>query len=140
MPRVIHCVDGRVRVLHFATEDAALIERDTQRVLAEEPGATYEDVDVLPSRRFRAAWTRGANGVTVDVQKARLQRVAEIRAERDKALAATDGPFLRDSEMGKDVSALKATRQALRDLPAKAMAELAECVTADDVAAYEVRL
>jgi hypothetical protein len=59
--------------------------------------------------------------------------MAEVRAKRDKDLAATDGPFLLSVERGRPDQALVAQRQALRDLPAKAEAEIANL----DAAALE---
>ena len=137
MPRAIYCADGRVRVIHFATDDPALIARDTNALLAEEPGATWADVSELPNRRFRAAWTKGgAANVIVDVAKARDIRVTEIRAERDIVLAATDGVLLRDQEQGKDTRDLLTKRQALRDAPQQAVTDLAILRTPDEIAAY----
>ena len=139
MRRVFHrASDGGVAVMVFATDDESLRQRDTQAFLDADPGSTWEDVDeaTLPqSRKFRNCWTKHASGSGVDVHlgKARAQVMAEVRAKRDKDLAATDGPFLLSVERGRPDQALVAQRQALRDLPAKAEAEIANL----DAAALE---
>ena len=86
------------------------------------PDATEVQVlDKLPSRAYRDAWVLSGGVVTHDMEKARELKMAEIRAERDKRLAATDGVYLRAQERGDDTEAakLKEYRQGLRDLPAK---------------------
>ena len=76
------------------------------------------EVDQLPTRRFRNAWrVNGARHVEVDLPVARQIRMQEIRVERDAKLVASDGPLLRNQEQGKDVTALKAYRQTLREIP-----------------------
>jgi hypothetical protein len=95
-------------------------------------------VDRLPgSRAFRAHW-RGhpGAGVRVDLPGARAQRMAEIRAQRDAALAATDGPMLRAQERGEDTTALAAHRQALRDLPLTVQWDLDAIRTPESLEAY----
>jgi hypothetical protein len=77
--------------------------------------------DAVPAdRRFRAAWQLGAEGaVAIDMGLARAVQLARIRAARDRRLAALDGPMLRALDQGDTatIEALKARRQALRDLP-----------------------
>jgi Phage tail assembly chaperone protein len=78
------------------------------------------DADPLPERRWRDCWRhRGDGQVHVDMALARARRLAEIRAERDLRLAASDGPMLREQEAGppERQQALRAYRQALRELP-----------------------
>jgi hypothetical protein len=85
-----------------------------RRLADREPGA-------LPERRWRACWRHdGQGGVRVELPLARAQRLRELRAERDRRLAASDGAMLREQESGTPagVEALRAYRQALRDLPA----------------------
>ena len=126
--------------MHFTQEGEALKDRDTQLWLAENPGgrmmAEEADTASTPTRRFRNCWSHDGTAITVDLVKARTQRLGEIRAERDVALAATDGPLLRDQEQGKDVTAQLAERQMLRDLPAEAEMELSFCLSADEIEEY----
>ena len=140
MRRVFLRADGGVSVMHFTQEGETLMERDTQAWLVENPGGRLmgeeSDTAPIPNRRFRNSWTHDGIGITVDLVKARAQRLGEIRIERDAALAATDGMLLRDQEQGKDVTALLARRQALRDLPARVEADLARLRSADAIAAY----
>jgi hypothetical protein len=76
--------------------------------------------DVPADRRFRAAWRLAADGaIAIDMGVARAIQLARVRAARDRRLATLDGPMLRALDQG-DVAtldALKARRQALRDLP-----------------------
>jgi hypothetical protein len=95
------------------TQAAAPELRDAKRL----PDCRAAD---LPSRRWRACWRADVAGRPgVDLPLARAQRMAEIRAERDRRLAASDGPMLREQEGGTPprVEALRAYRQALRELP-----------------------
>jgi Phage tail assembly chaperone protein len=93
---------------------AAVLElRAAQRL----PDCLAED---LPPSRWRTCWRADAAGrAQVDLPLARAQRLAEIRAERDARLATSDAAMLREQEQGTEqgVAALRAYRQALRDLP-----------------------
>ena len=74
---------------------------------------------LLP-RRFRLCWRQsGAAPPHVDMPLARQQRMAEIREERDRRLARSDGQWARALDIGTpgEVAALKTYRQALRDVP-----------------------
>lgn len=95
------------------------------------------DAESLPGRRWRDAWKLGAQGCGVCPVKARDLCVAEIRAERDRRLEASDGPALRAQDRGKpaEIEAWRAYRQALRDLPAAVATETA-AYDPDSLAAY----
>jgi hypothetical protein len=99
----------------FAAQvEAPLLRAGARRVY--EPTAT----EPLPDRRWRGCWRLGENGaVAVDMPLARAQRMAEIRAERERRLAASDGLMLRAQEQGHlaEAEALRVYRQTLRDLP-----------------------
>lgn len=74
----------------------------------------------LPSKHFRNCWRSGTSGeVVVDMVLARVQRMAEIRAERDRRLAESDKEWLRilDVSTSEQQNLFKAYRQALRDMP-----------------------
>jgi hypothetical protein len=138
MHRVFHKADGGVAVMHFATEDPELIERDTKSFLDSEPGATFVENAPFPvSRRFRNCWTKGAAGVEVHMDKARAQVLAEVRVKRDAALAATDGQMLKAQEQGANTKDLAVKRQTLRDLPAAVEAQLAALATPEDLEAFQ---
>ncbi len=138
MRRVFKNADGSIAVMTFATDDPKLIERDTKAHI-EANGAEHVGDDLeLPSRRFRNAWTHDGEKVTPHVGKAREIVLAEVRAKRDKDLAATDGPFLRAAEKGPVPVDLVAKRQALRDLPAKVEADIAG-MDAEALEAYASR-
>jgi hypothetical protein len=80
--------------------------------------------NVLPSdlpQLFRAAWRNGGTGkIRIDMPLARVQRMAEIRAERNTLLDASDKEKARIDDVGtaSQKTAISAYRQALRDLPA----------------------
>jgi len=144
--RVYERPDGGVSVVTLAEKNRRPAESDDAffaRVIPKTglEGLPYVDVDpaTLPSRRFRDAWTLTAGKVSHDLPKARALRLAELRAGRDILLAESDGPKLRALERGaaKEIAALDAYRQALRDLPAQAEAELAAIVRVEDLATYE---
>jgi hypothetical protein len=93
------------------------------------------DMAELPSRRFRNQWHHDGTRPAVDVAKARAQILAELRAERDKRLAASDADKARldDVGTGPQKAALAKYRQALRDVPAAVAVDVA----ALDAAALE---
>lgn len=92
---------------------------------------------ILSNRRFRNAWTVQAGVLTYDMTKARALRMTEIRRARDARLAASDGPMLRVQEQDKapEIAALKAYRQALRDVPQTT--DLSSLTTPDALDAFE---
>ena len=79
------------------------------------------------------------NKLYVDMSLARAQRLNELRLERDEKLVALDGPWMRETGQGKTIEASKieATRQALRDFPAKVEQELATIKTPEELEAFE---
>lgn len=98
------------------------------------------DTATLPARRrFRAAWRWRGGACVEDVTECRKVRLAEIRADRNKRLAASDPDMMRARETGALMAEtnLKDYRQKLRDLPATAQTDLDVVPTPDAVAAYE---
>jgi len=98
----------------------------------------YEvDPHDLPLEVFRDSWRVVGGRVVIDMPLARQQRMNEIRAERDKRLAATDGIFLSAQEQNRanEIAELKAKRQALRDIPQSI--NLDSITTPDELAAFE---
>lgn len=97
------------------------------------------DAAALPAtRRWRNQWRVAAGAIAPSVPLCRGARLAELRADRNARLAASDGPALRANEQGtaEQQAAWRAYRQALRDLPATAQTALTGCETPDAVAEY----
>lgn len=80
-------------------------------------GATT--VEQLPPLSMQEAWTIDANKqLGFDMTKGRALKIAAIRRERGARLQATDAEYIRAFErQDPDLPAIKAKRQALRDLP-----------------------
>lgn len=115
---------GGAKFMGFAESEEEWVARIKANTLRKNPhlkGAKELPDATLPTdRRFRNCWRcPDSEKVEVDMPLARAQRMAEIRAERDAKLHASDGPILREQEQGTKatVDALKAKRQALRDIP-----------------------
>ena len=119
--------DGSIRITYPAGENADL-DQIAAKLQSEHPeiatATRLSDVDPavdLPqSRRFRSCWRADGSGKPrVDMPLARVQRLNEIRAERNEKLRTSDGPMARENEIGTTGSAqaMKDYRQALRDLP-----------------------
>lgn len=130
-------LDGETDDAFIARHKAEMVERAQARAADAEaeglPGpaaaaraeadaiaTTATDKPALPSRAYRDAWTLSGGRVQHDMAKARAAKLAEIREERNKRLAATDGTYLRAQEAGDTATLdrLKTMRQRLRDLPA----------------------
>ena len=128
MRRIIYREDGGVSVVIPAPKSRREDESEVdwlERVFAKATpeGADFEDIDeeinLLPSRRFRNAWAKGLNGLEVNLPKAKEQVMAELRTVRNQELKETDGLMARANEIGQPakVDVLKIQRQTLRDLP-----------------------
>ena len=74
----------------------------------------------FPSRIFRNCWRESAGKIGINMPLARIQRMAEIRAERDALLDESDKDKARLDDVGtaNQKQAMATYRQALRDLPA----------------------
>ena len=129
-------------VAQFTTEAEALAAL-MRRPRSVPPGALNAAVrdlaDLPPSGlRFIGAWHSVNDRVVVDLSRARAQRMAEIRAERDKRLVASDGQIARAQDIGTpaEVAALKTYRQALRDVPQAI--DLGTLPTAEALATFDL--
>ena len=123
-------------------DDASFHARVFAQTLAKNPSmqglaSLALTVEQLPSRRFRNAWRLVAGQVVEDLPTCRAIRLTEIRRDRDARLLASDGPYTRALERGEDLTALKAYRQGLRDVPQSAGSALDACASPSMVAAYE---
>ena len=111
--------------------------------------AELDEEDVVT----KAAIVQDANSLAIEITadelkthewrlpKARENRLAEIRGERDLKLAALDLEYqLADEGVhpdGLDKAAVAAKKVVLRDLPPVAESHLASLANTDDIAAYD---
>lgn len=123
--------DGFLKVVHPApkaiqegqTEDDLLATLALTVVPEHAINPRIVDVENLPpSREFRGAWCDVTEKPDVDIDMDRARKISmdRIRSRRDALLKATDTSYAVAVERGdgKAAEALKARRQALRDLPA----------------------
>jgi len=92
----------------------------------------------LPSRRFRNHWRLIGGQISPAVPLCRVERLKEIRAERDVRLDKSDRVKARLDDVGTaaQIAAYRVYRQALRDLPATVQADLST-LTPDQAEAYQ---
>lgn len=83
--------------------------------------AVIDKSNIPADRTFRNAWSHDLPGglVKVDIPKAKVLHMNNIRTIRNKLLAASDTDLLRAQEKNDTaaIDQLKAFRQALRDIP-----------------------
>ena len=116
-----------------------------QRYMSHDPTlSNYVGLVDLPeavwaNRRFRLCWRHIGGRIAVDVSLARTQRLAEIRLDHDQRLEASDKDKARLDDVGtpEQIAAMKAYRQALRDLPATAQADIAALATPEQLDQYQ---
>lgn len=97
------------------------VDPNADHAKAVPPGVPYQEIDDVPaSRVFRDAWKLNGRSVEVDMPKARLVHLNNIRIERQPILERLDKDWMRAAgqKRQKDADAIEAKRQALRDLPA----------------------
>jgi hypothetical protein len=135
--------DGGVSVIFPAPKaqlpdesDEAFLARVREAVPPDAKDVTEVSPADIPTRAYRNAWRLSGGRVQHDMSVARALKMAEIRAERDARLAATDGPFLRAQEHGNqaEIERLKSLRQRLRDIPQTT--RLAEVTDPDALKAF----
>ena len=93
----------------------------------------------LPTRRFRNAWRQNPDGsIREDLPECRLQRLVDLRVDRDRRLGASDAKMLKATEQGtaQEQTDWKAYRQTLRGLTATIQTDLQALATADLIEAY----
>lgn len=75
--------------------------------------------DLLPEDLFRMAWKITDGKLAVDMDKAAVIKMADLRKIRDDKLAALDVPYMKALERGvvDEISDIVAKKNALRDLP-----------------------
>lgn len=101
-----------------------------------------DNVDTLPSRRFRNCWRATNKAIGVDIALAKQQVLNEARLERNKLLDETDKEVARLADIGskEEQDALKVYRQQLRDLPVVIETELMLIEDVKDLENYRVDL
>lgn len=74
--------------------------------------------DLPVSREFRNAWcdVTEENRVDISCEKARDLKLEELRTSRNEKLDELDKTYQMMSETGQDLTAIKAEKQALRDI------------------------
>ena len=96
----------------------------------------------LPSERFRNCWRDSGDGtVKEDMPLARAQRLAEIRAERDRRFPPLDNEWMKATGQGNKTraAAVEGVRQQLRDIPNKLIADgsLEGIATPEELEAFD---
>ena len=118
-----------------AAADAAL---DAEATIAQ-GSVTITDAAQHPTRRFRDCWRQtGASLPAVDMPLARVQRMNEMRVERNRRLLKNDAAYSMALKK-KNVAlqdALVTRAQKLRDLPVNEQATVEACTTPEDLAAW----
>ncbi|MCH8844681.1 MAG: hypothetical protein IID61_17095 [SAR324 cluster bacterium] len=138
--------DGTIRIGKSLIEDearfTAKVESDPEMVGAVRLPNLADD-DNVDDRWYECLRADKNGKISVDMPLARAQRLEEIRVERNRRLAALDGPWMRATGQGKtaEAAAIEAKRQHLRDIPNELAVERIatwNAITApDELAAYE---
>lgn len=76
-----------------------------------------DDSAIPQTREFRNAWVLSGANISEDLSKSTAIKLAQVRAERDARLTATDKDYMKALEANDQatLAALKITRQNLRD-------------------------
>lgn len=95
-------------------------------------------LSALPGKRFRNCWRAKAGLVEVDLPSARMQRINEIRKERDEKFAPMDAEWMKATGQKNTVraEAIEVHRQILRDITVKALADLLKLKTPEKIGVY----
>ena len=94
--------------------------------LREDTPILLVDESELPSRRFRDDWRISGRTLAPGLSLVRARCKAEVRAERNARLLASDADHVRLSEVGTTLQrqSMANYRRALRDLPATTDAQI----------------
>lgn len=76
------------------------------------------DAALLPTREFRDAWVLEGDVIVEDLEKAKVIKLQEVRAEREPLLQELDKQFMQAIERGDDAERARviAEKQKLRDV------------------------
>lgn len=120
--RIVYKQGDEIRIVSPAQDDDEffnfVLEKDVKPNAAE--WWIFDETEFPQDRYFRNAWHLDQNNkVGIHMGKAKNQKMEEIRLKRNAALDATDKEMAKLTEQGRNAesNALKAKRQALRDLP-----------------------
>lgn len=120
----IRLISAKVNPLNYLPEGATL--RDDL------------DAENLPDAKYKECWVdNGSGGVKVDLPKARIQKEAEIRAERDRILKLTDEAFLIALSKGESTTDIEADKVILRDMMADVTTGLSSKMAITTIDAYD---
>jgi hypothetical protein len=139
MKIAIKCIDGSVQIMTLvkgAAEDA--IGKWKQQWPGKYVSHREMPDDAIPTdRTFREAWTDTTPEAVIDIDmaKAREIHLTRLRAERDALLIKLDQESIKAQDQGltEELQIIRATKQALRDLPDTIQADLAAAKTTDEL-------
>ena len=126
--RILYNTDGTVSIIHPAPKSRREDETEEQwleRVFTKSTptDATFKDVDeaLLPQDRdFRNAWGKGAEGIDIDILKAKNITKDRLRLERKPLFEEQDVLYMKALESGLDTKAIVTEKQRLRDITKQA--------------------
>lgn len=100
------------------TEEDPIIETKVmEQELIGEVSKDAEGQYQLPDRAFRGSWRDNAGSIETDMPLARLEKMDQIRAQRDELLKKSDEVYVALLSQGADLTAINALKSALRDVP-----------------------
>jgi hypothetical protein len=108
--------DGQIHLVHG---NVNIVKQDGDEVF--ELPVDWE----IPSIKFRDCLRESSGEIAVNLELARAQVLEEVRRKRDEKLLETDAEYTRLHSMDQDLTAVKAKKQVLRDLPEAVESELA---------------
>lgn len=98
--------------------------------------------EIPADRRYRNSWRDNGpdNGIGLDLDKARAERLAVLRTHRNALLDQIDKAANTADDEGRaaDARTLRAKRPALRDMPARVAGALARATTPDELDAVTI--
>ncbi len=131
---ITSCKEGNRRK---GESDQELIDR-TADFAKPEGAKRLDDVlhSSLPSLRYSESWRNKDGVVCVDIPLARVQRMTEIRAERDKRHLQGDGPTLAAKRVSQEAGqSWDEYQQALSDIPQNT--DLSDVSTPEDLEEFQ---
>ena len=133
MGKVINKANGEIWVVAIGSKMLPPLE-DGDSILE-------VDFDAMPDKDFRDCWKVEDEELKIDLPLARAKRLAQLREERDAALVELDATQMRLQSMPDteaELAALYVEKQALRDMPVKAEADLAGKLAVTTIKAYSL--
>jgi len=106
-------------------------------------GRTYQIVDdgqIPEDRTYRNAWVEGDKKIDIDMPRARVIFLDNIRTIRNAKLAELDVEVMKKIEKGESTAELATEKQRLRDLPETLAVEVEHCETVKDFEKVEYKI